>query len=202
MMKPRNKVLVVSLEGNLELFDTTSFSAVQSQLMLDGRECRDCSWHVYTNTFAIADQHSIRGYDARNNRFCYTIPFNDYRNIRSVSTDDGYKVTFTTGSGCLVFGDVRTQKVLPIISDQQSQQSQRHAINSSPNVNGIISRPRYYEWIGGHVVPGAFYRETFFPHPVEQGIFTHSYDPSGLRLFIGGGPTLSEIEGSNASILH
>lgn len=205
LMRPRNKLLVVSLDGNLLLYDSTTFSQVQSTFVAASAQCRDCSWHAYSSTFAVADAHCIRGYDARNNRFCYTIPFEDVRNIRSVSTDDAYKVTFTTGSGCLVFGDIRTQKVLPIGGDTFSPLplfNEFASRNPTREPARFVPCSRSYQLLGGYVVPGDFYNATFAPHPVEHALFTHCYDPSGLRLFVGGGPTLTQLDGCNSALLY
>jgi len=208
MMRPRNKMLVTSLEGNLVLFDTITFSQVQSQFFSNVSQCRGSAWSAYSSTFAIAQQHRICGYDARNNRFCYSIPFEDVREIRSVSAEDSYRVTFTTGSGCLVFGDVRMQKVLPLEGIQNS--SPTATIGASvPNSlpmqmrtgQRLVKNGSAYQLIGGHVTRNDFYTQNFAPWPVEHALFTHCYDPSGMRIFVGGGPSLAHLEGCNSAII-
>lgn len=72
-----------------------------------------------------------------------------------------------------------------------------------PSPQPWIHRSEYhYQVLGGYVAPTELYMDVFNPLPIEQALFTHTYDSSGMKLFIAGGPSLAGLNGSTAGILH
>jgi len=44
------------------------------------------------------------------------------------------------------------------------------------------------------------YEEFFQNHVMQHAVYTHAYDPTGTKLFVGGGPRYSGLTGSYAAV--
>jgi WD40 repeat protein len=199
-MPKRQKFLVASMEGEMQLFDSTRLSLVQGISLANQHSIRAIDYNYFSGAFLVASDGIINCYDARNNQSWAKIHFPDYRNIRSLSSDQNL-ITLATGSGKIAFCDIRTLSIVPMDDHHVSHWMADPTIQSS-GTPILTTGKNFYRLFGGHVVPTDFYNGTFAPHPVEQGIFTHCYDPSGIRLFVGGGPSLASLDGCNLAILH
>jgi WD40 repeat protein len=199
MMKNRCKFLVGSMDCKLKIFDSNQFSLVQSVYLPHHEAFRACDYSVVASAFVIGGNRNILGYDARNNQTFMSIPFPTSRGIRSVSID-GHRITFCTGSGEIAFADIRTGGLLPMMNNGVES----NFFSSSPPTSHplIHTSSHSYRLGGGMITPNPFYNVNFAPHPVEHGIFTHKYDRTGLRLFVGGGPAMASLDGCNLALLH
>lgn len=209
VLNPMSKLLVASLESKVLLFDSSTAAPVYT---FDYRQCsqiRCCKWSTDQNVCVIGGANSIGALDPRQQNIPFLVNFTEHRCVRTLSTQ-GHRITFGTASGKLAFVDVRMPKLLSLgtlfpTSPTPSNLASNSSIPtfSSPitPLSWIVKNHDYFQVIGGRLLENDFYAENFAPHRVEQAIFTHAYDPSGLRLFIGGGPSLESLQGCTAGIL-
>jgi hypothetical protein len=150
----------------------------------------------------VGASERLIAYDPRGKTIVQDIPVPDLWGIRSISVE-GYRATICTGSGRIRFADTRTGRLLPttskLFTSPGFQRSARPPY-ASVDPSALLASPGYKISGGFFDVDNEIYRQVFAPHPVEQGIYAHDFDPLGVRLFVGGGPSIQSIPGCNASL--
>lgn len=180
----------------MKIFDSTHCSFVQSRTIPSASAIRALKWNSCYGICIAGGVRLLSGYDPRADKVTFRTPFQDYRGIRSISSD-GTHVTFCTASGLIAFTDLRLPLLFPIGDTPKTHQNRQST--SRP----ILHRNSHsYQLLGGYVRPTEFYTAHFPGLPVEQAIFTHAYDPTGTRLFVGGGPALEALDGCQAAMLY
>lgn len=191
-LSPLYKFMVLSLSNNCYLFDSNTFKLVYGFRCASWKGSRCASWSIEHTACLIGGQNSISVFDPRDPGLRHLFEFSEHQGIRSISSR-GHRITFTTGSGKIAFSDFRMASLLSIPDESCTHPEGPHT--------WIYRTNSCYQVLGGHIEPTPFYNDRFSPHPIEQAVFTHAYDPSGVRLFVGGGPSMELIQGCTAGIL-
>lgn len=209
VLNPMSKAIVASMDRKITIFDTMSATVVYAA---DYRGCHNIKclkWSSDQAVCIIGGENTIGAVDPRQQKASFLVNFNEHRCVRSLSIQ-GHRITFSTASGKIGFVDLRMPRLLPIVPNSSSllapsstpSNSLIPLFSSSTSLNPwMVKNSDYFQVIGGHLLQNEFYRANFAPHRVEQAIFTHAYDPTGLRLFAAGGPSLESLQGTTAGIL-
>lgn len=189
-----SKFAAVTGEGMVKVFDAASrFSVVREVVeeSIDGAKC--CSLNGQTGLLVIGAATHLACYDARSNAFSTKFDCHDPWGIRSISTE-GYRVTYCTGSGCILFADLRMGTQVQVIDSSLSSLP----VIASPTDDRRLAHG--YLATGGFVEDSEIRRHTYGDAPLPCAVFAHEWDSTGTRLFVGGGPAIRYINGSYASI--
>lgn len=190
-LNPLSKFMAVTLGAHFIVFDSHSLIPIYSFHSDDWRQSRCCEWSKEHSACLVGNNNSIASFDPREQRMQFLNSFTEHRSVRSISAD-GHRITFTTSSGKVAFMDFRMPGLLPT--------SRNVSVSTTPKT-WLHRSKNYYQVLDGYSNPTEFFTAEFSNLTIEQALFTHAYDSSGMRLFVGGGPSLQGIEGSTAGIL-
>jgi len=129
------------------------------------------------NIIAVGSQHFVTFLDPRSSSIIHKAPSQDQDwGVRSLSCKWGTVVTVGGGMGRISFFDLQK--------------------NSYREVVGV----KYLETGHGWLHKDATYRTHFASVFVPNAVYTHCYDPSGTKIFAGGGPLMLGLKGAYAAV--
>lgn len=195
----------VSTDGRLVLWDPITKSCLRKEDRLKGTLREIACLGMRSNLLAVGSLKHVSLYDARSRDVTH-VPVYEPREggHRSFQPDDaepgigasvrsvGFRENFMTvgaGGGMILFMDLRNRKFLDIPGDAPVETGIRASQHLQSSL-GHWDRDSLNTFMGMGLRPFEF----------KPSCYTHSWDPSGLRLFVGGGPAFIMARGCYASV--
>jgi len=170
------KIYSLGSEGEVKEWDATSFSEIHKYPIPDKSEVVCISYSTEKNIIAVGSQNNVTLIDPRSQQAVLEISSSNFDwGVRSLNWRD-FIISSGGGAGRISFFDIRFNKY----------------IQAGPK--------GFLEVTGGWLLHDAVYNTHFRGLEVPQAIYTHCFDPSGLRLFVGGGPLNLGLKGAHASL--
>jgi len=171
----------LGVEGTIKTWDSTTFSVVNSLDITENQELVCLALNKEKDIVAAGSQCHVSMFCLKSGKALYTIPSHDGDwGVRSLSFQD-FLVTIGGGAGRMAFYDTRKNAFLKI--------------------EGMDDEEEFFLQTGnGWLEKDEMYYRHFNATTIPNAIYTHSYDPSGTRLFVGGGPLMLGLKGSYAGI--
>jgi len=170
----------LSADATVKLYDPNSMDVMDTFSLLHGQEL--VSMAINANLVAVGSQSHITLIDVRaphGSKQCtaaHYIPAVDTAyGVRSLSMSD-HVLTSGSGQGRISFLDLRSIAYLPV----------RGGVQGSGCMP--MDESLYLQSGEGYMVADGIYEEHFAGTSVCSASYTHAWDPSGTRLFVGGGP--------------
>lgn len=157
------------------------FSELLEVRLLDRNDVVCMDWEEKQNIIGVGSQSRLTLIDPRVGKITHSIPsLDDECGIRSLCINS-FMVSVGGGKGRLSFLDLRTNRYLHV--------------NSSP----YAQEKCFYEISKGSIRCDVIQGYSLFDEQ-PTAIYTHQYDPSGTRIFTGGGPLLASMSGCYAAL--
>ena len=96
-------------------------------------------------------------------------------------------LTVGGGLGRIAFFDLRASKYIATVQEKASLRQSEDTQQFVTVGEGWLRRDGIFE-------------EFFQRHTMQHAVYTHAYDPSGTKLFVGGGPRYFGLTGSYAAV--
>ena len=186
----------VSVNWHLSVWDPVAIASVRDVEICPSKSQEIACLAMQENLVAIGSEGHISLVDARckdtkHIPFGSLGPFSEYegRCIRSISFREDI-LTACAGGGKIKFFDLRADAFLEVPASEGQA-----ATMGDPTFHLQTSQGLW------HPRDMQFFRD-FHLHQDEflPSCYTHSWDPSGLRLFVGGGPTYFVARGIYAAV--
>ncbi|XP_077497260.1 DDB1 and CUL4 associated factor 12-like protein [Amblyomma americanum] len=175
------EVVALSLNAYIHQWDACTLRWKASHKMPYCQENVCMAQQPERNVYAVGSKSYVTFLDSRTLQQTHKVPSKCIGcGIRSLSFMDDL-LTIGTGIGVILFFDVRASKYLE-----------------------DADRPRYsmLKANRGWVHADELFREVFWNTEYNPAIYTHCYDPSGLRLFAAGGPLPASLQGNYAGLWY
>lgn len=157
------------------------FSELLEIRLLDRNDVVCMDWEEKQNIIGVGSQNRLTLVDPRLNKITHSIPSLDEEcGIRSLCINN-FMISVGGGKGRLSFLDLRTNRYLHV--------------DSSP----YTPEKCYYDISKGIVRCDLIQNYTLLEDQ-PTAIYAHQYDPSGTRIFTGGGPLLASMSGCYAAL--
>jgi len=176
-----DKFYTMGVEGTVKSWSSSNLSVVSSIELPEKRELSCMAIDKDKGTIAIGSQSHITLLCVRSGRIISTIPSHDDDwGVRSLNFHY-YALTIGGGAGHLAFYDVRKFDFMKTVQNE-------------------IETEFYLETGPGWLDKDENFQNHFNSISIPNAIYTHSFDPSGTRLFVGGGPLMIGLKGCYAGI--
>lgn len=175
------EVVALSLNAYIHQWDACHLRWKASHRMPYSQENVCLAQQPDRNVYAVGSKSYVTFLDSRTLQETNKVPSKYVGcGIRSLSFMDDL-LTIGTGIGVMLFFDLRASKYLE-----------------------DAGRPQYsmLKANRGWVHADELYREVFWNTEYNPAIYTHCYDPSGLRLFAAGGPLPASLQGNYAGLWY
>lgn len=183
----------VSADGTVKFWDAEEGVPVSSVDLEYKHElvCMACDSDL--NTFAVGSESHIQMVDPRTAGVYRCVPSLDPGgSVRSLSVHD-HLMTVGTGGGTISFLDLRTDSFL-----QMNRPSGRRgwAMGGDAGADCV----RYLTTGNGYLKRDDVFLQHFDGLEVRHTVYTHCYDPTYTKLFVGGGPLPVGLCGCYAAV--
>lgn len=176
--KSGQEVAALSLNAHLHTWDLNTFQQKFTRKLNHPRENVCLTVSEKHHLYAVGSQSSVSMIDTRTlKNSIYITSKHRGCGIRSVSFNEDI-VTFGTGNGMIFFFDVRANAYLDM--------------NCGHSCTLNVGK--------GYLLHDETYEYFFVDHEYPNAVYTHSYDPSGTKLFTAGGPLPAGLHGNYAAL--
>ncbi|KAL1479320.1 hypothetical protein MTO96_051946 [Rhipicephalus appendiculatus] len=174
-------IVALSLNAYIHQWDARSLRWKASYKMPYCQENVCLAQQPDRNVYAVGSKSYVTFLDSRTLQQTQKVPSKYIGcGIRSLSFMDDL-LTIGTGIGVLLFFDLRASKYL-----EDTDRARYSTLKANR----------------GWVHADELYREVFWNTEYNPAIYTHCYDPSGLRLFAAGGPLPASLQGNYAGLWY
>uniref|UniRef100_A0A224ZBY2 WD repeat-containing protein 40A n=1 Tax=Rhipicephalus zambeziensis TaxID=60191 RepID=A0A224ZBY2_9ACAR len=174
-------IVALSLNAYIHQWDARSLRWKASYKMPYCQENVCLAQQPDRNVYAVGSKSYVTFLDSRTLQQTQKVPSKYIGcGIRSLSFMDDL-LTIGTGIGVLLFFDLRASKYL-----EDTDRARYSTLKANR----------------GWVHADELYREVFWNTEYNPAIYTHCYDPSGLRLFTAGGPLPASLQGNYAGLWY
>jgi len=189
--RDRGQFTTLGDEGNLISWDSGSFTP-ESRVKMDGMKGFVCSTiDEESGICIVGSSEHVSMVDFRTARgISHIIPSLDEGcGVRTVGIRHQV-ITVGGGLGRMSFYDMRASKYMDILpgKSQHWKKEAGHGQSFFTVGDGFLKRDNIFE-------------EFFQQHVMQHAVYTHAYDPSGTKLFVGGGPRYFGLTGCYAAVL-
>lgn len=176
-----DEIVALSLNAYIHQWDARSLRWKASHKMPYCQENVCLAQQPDRNVYAVGSKSYVTFLDSRTLQQTQKVPSKYIGcGIRSLSFMDDL-LTIGTGIGVLLFFDLRASKYL-----EDADRVRYSTLKANR----------------GWVHADELYREVFWNTEYNPAIYTHCYDPSGLRLFAAGGPLPASLQGNYAGLWY
>eukprot|EP01095_Lingulamoeba_sp_RSL-Kostka_P014516 TRINITY_DN634_c1_g1_i1.p1 TRINITY_DN634_c1_g1~~TRINITY_DN634_c1_g1_i1.p1 ORF type:complete len:434 (-),score=87.15 TRINITY_DN634_c1_g1_i1:45-1346(-) len=170
-----NDILTLSADTTVKIWDVNNFDVKSSVELLHEKELVCLAINEDLQIAAIGSLRHTQLIDLRSSTIIKSVPNMEQYGVRSVCFKENI-MSIGSGKGYLSFYDISAENWIPVTEES----------------NHILPQP---SWIK------KYQNEFQLPdNLIASAIYTHNWDPSGNKLFVGGGPLLSGIKGCYGSI--
>ncbi|XP_075560577.1 DDB1 and CUL4 associated factor 12-like protein [Dermacentor variabilis] len=176
-----DEIVALSLNAYIHQWDARTLRWKASHKMPYCQENVCLAQQPERNVYAVGSKSYVTFLDSRTLQQTHKVPSKYIGcGIRSLSFMDDL-LTIGTGIGVLLFFDLRASKYL-----EDADRARYSTLKANR----------------GWVHADELYREVFWNTEYNPAIYTHCYDPSGLRLFAAGGPLPASLQGNYAGLWY
>jgi len=172
--KPQTqKFYTIGNDGTLKIWDANTFTVEVTVVLPEPIEVVAIALNASGTVVAVGSQHRVTLIDAMSGYLIDTIPSleSDW-GIRSLAWNH-HVLSIGSGAGSMSFYDTKRGRYIP---------------NTNEN---LLTRTG----------PGWFFDGASHHYPNScHAVHTHCYDPTGLRMFVAGGPLMLNLNGGYASV--
>jgi len=173
----KKKIFSLGTEGEVKEWDAESFSTIRNIALQDKNEVVCLAYSQERGILTVGSQDCLTLIDTRIPRPINRVPSQDSDwGVRSLCWRD-FIISAGCGGGKISFYDIRYNKYMELR-------------------NGKC----YLKTGKGFLIRDETYNTHFRGVEVPQAAYTHCYDPTGLRLFVGGGPLNFGLKGAYAAL--
>jgi len=181
----QQQIMTLSTEGYVKLWDCDRFIPISKIPLEHTNETVCLSGNSRENFYCVGSQSHISVIDPRSESLVHIIDSVDEGwGVRSL-TFNSHVITTGGGYGRLSFYDLRAQAYMEF---------------PEVDVEGNVHQRKYKQAGAGWLNRDAVYMNHFAGLPIQNAIYTMSYDDSGTKLFVGGGPLQLGLKGSYAGL--
>eukprot|EP01134_Creolimax_fragrantissima_P006335 CFRG6335T1 len=165
----------------------------------DELACMTTTIHTHECGYAVGSQHHISFLDPRlGSVVCDIASLDEGMGVRSLSMR-GSVISIGGGLGRLSFYDMRAQCYIDVNNHRTQNEDDLNTNGTLNCTNNKKSNP--YLYIGsGWLMRNGIWETHFMGSEVRNAVYTHSYDETGARIFVAGGPPQLGLVGSYAGV--
>lgn len=174
-----NSFCTLGSEGCVKIWDSANLDVLTTVALEDANDLACMTLQENHDLIAVGSQHWVTLIDRRS-----AIIINQIRSVdqgcgvRSLNFLGPNIMSVGGGMGRLSFYDLCAERYINV---------------------GKVEESVYLPLGEGWLDKGAMYQTHFHNTEVPNAVYTHSYDPTFTRLFVGGGPLLAGLKGAYAA---